>query len=214
MKKLTVICLLACLLFAGCDEAQDDPPNNNDSGLGAYDDLWDVIQEAEQMFKDVPAMGNGLTLQPGDRYMWSQTDWNVLQAAIHVATNVYTDGIATEEEVEAAIIVLENAMTEFWNKSQVHGEGINKVDLQEAINAANSLIGNVTRTNDGTDAQGDPLSSGAQWARETDWDAFRNAINNAIDVNINSNEQSEIEEMLGTLNSAREVFEGQIETVS
>jgi len=144
---LTVIAAV-CLLFAACNNDSDTAGTNKPGGWLNYDDLQDVIDEAELLLETTQYFSSNQILTDGDWFVWSDVDYNKLWFAKEAAYEVY-DESTTQSEIDAGTEALTAAINEFKGKRQQYGMDGLKAQLLEAIEEAEAVLDSVVPSDDG-----------------------------------------------------------------
>lgn len=161
------------------------------------DDLDKVLKalqdaEAALVAVDKTALKAAVDAAVNEQGNYTDDSWNAYQTALTAAQNVLKNGDATQAAVDAALENLQNAQ-----KALKEIEGVNKDDLQKAVETAEKIEqGNYT---------------------EESWNAFQTALTAAQKVLDDENAtQTEVDEALKKLNAAQTALkvEGAVEIIS
>jgi hypothetical protein len=206
LKKRTVVQLTALLLvaaFAVFVGACDDKPNNG--GGVNKSALTTKIGEANTAKTSAVVNTAAANVDTGTSWV-TQTDMTALDNAITAAQAVASNDAATQEQVDAAVITLNSAITTFNTAkkagSKPVGTGPNTTALTTKIGEANTAKASAV-----VDTAAANVPSGSYWVIQTVMTTFEGAITAAQTMASNASAtQAQVDAAVTTLNNAITTF--------
>ena len=170
--------------------------------------LQTVIESASQLAAyTVSEDGSGL--EAGTIYI-TQAEKDAIDAAIAAAQTVLDDADATQAQVDAAVTSLAEAVAAVTPKTaEEQGQPVDKTALQEAVDAAQTLVDAYAISEDGAG-----LEVGTQYVSQSAQDALSSAIAVAQAIlDYDGATEAQVKAATDALAAAQQSFEGAVKTV-